>query len=545
MRSRRVVGRVALLSCLLGLVLTAPATGQSPAAAADPPSADQVTVTGGALRGTVTADRRSFLGIPYAAPPTGDRRFRPPQVAASWSGTRDATKSGNNCPQAPVLGTPNEDCLVLDVHTPPVAKSVNVPVLVWFHGGGYLTGSAAAYDPAPLVTKGNVIVVGVNYRLGPLGFLALPGLAAESQTTGNYGILDQQAGLRWVQQNIRAFGGDPNNVTIFGESAGGHSVCMQLIAPAAKGLFDKAISESGGCVGTGTGKRAGLGPMPVAQAYATGNALAAAVGCGEAASAVACLRGKPAVDLLNAKTSSASMSPDWVPTIDGAVIKETTQAALKSGRYHKVPLLVGTNKDEGRLFLALQWHLGKLRSANATDLADWIRDQGGSVATDLLTRYPAASDQNADVALAAAMTDSTFACAAEAVAQSAEPSQPQAVYQYEFADPKAPFAGLDPFLSLGAYHGSELFSLFSTVMGIPFADALLADDQKKLSAQMISYWTNFARTGDPNGPGVPTWPALTPDSGQIQRLTPEGPAPFPASTFSTNHQCALWRKLAN
>jgi para-nitrobenzyl esterase len=202
-----------------------------------------VLTSGGAVRGTVSADGRRFSGIPYAAPPTGELRFAAPQPAAPWSGVRDATRTPPSCAQ---LGTSTEDCLIVNVSTPPVtragpaagtaraAHARRLPVMVWLHGGAYTLGSAAGYDPTPLVTRGGVIVVGVNYRLGPLGFLTLPGAAP------NAALLDQQAALRWVRRNIAAFGGDPHNVTIFGESAGGHSVCMQLVSPGARGQLRPA-----------------------------------------------------------------------------------------------------------------------------------------------------------------------------------------------------------------------------------------------------------------------------------------------------------------
>jgi para-nitrobenzyl esterase len=198
--------RPAVLLVVFGVVV---AGLFGPASAFAQPSADPVTVAQGTLRGAVSAEQRKFLNIPFAAPPTGERRFRPPQPPASWSGVRDATREGNVCPQSAPIGTVSEDCLVLNVHTPPAAASRNLPVMVWMHGGGYQFGSGSMYTSTPLVTEGGVIVVTVNYRMGPFGFLALPELAAESRTAGNWGVLDQQAALRWVRGNIRAFGGDP------------------------------------------------------------------------------------------------------------------------------------------------------------------------------------------------------------------------------------------------------------------------------------------------------------------------------------------------
>ncbi|MGF7237598.1 MAG: carboxylesterase/lipase family protein [Frankia sp.] len=488
-----------------------------------------VTTTNGAVRGKASADHREFLAIPFAAPPTGQLRFRPPSPTPSWTGVRDATKPGPVCPQSLPLGTVSEDCLQLNVFTPPAAESRNLPVMVWFHGGGYVFGSAYGYNPTPLVTQGKVIVVTVNYRFGPFGYLALPQLAAESNTTGNYGVLDQQAALRWVRANIASFGGNPRNVTIFGESAGGHSVCMQLISPSAAGLFAKAISESGGCVGTA------LGPVTTQGAYTTGENLAKAVGCTDPATVVSCLRGKPLNDLLKAGGGGLSSAVSWLPTIDGTVIKEPPRDALTSGRYNHVPMIVGTNANEGRLFAALFYHLQKLRHANQDDLRQEIQFRAGKLTQALLDTYRPASATNADLATAAVTTDGAFACPALFTVRAAKSNPGQVVYQYEFADPNAPLSNLDPFMNLGDYHASELFYLFATVQGVP---SLLNNDQKRLSRQMTTYWTTFARTGNPNGLGTPTWPVSSGTNPQVQRLTSRGTAPF--TDFAPDHDCALW-----
>ncbi|MBP2327976.1 para-nitrobenzyl esterase [Kibdelosporangium banguiense] len=493
---------------------------------------DEVTVAQGKLRGKVDLDSRQFLNIPYAAPPTGVLRFRPPQSPSSWQGVRDATNQGNVCPQGAPLGTVSEDCLVLNVITPPAVKSKNLPVMVWLHGGAYTLGSGAGYDPKPLVTNGGVIVVSVNYRLGSFGYLALPGLASESGTTGDYGVLDQQAGLRWVRENIAAFGGNPGNVTIFGESAGGHSICMQLISPGAAGLFHKAISQSGGCIDTG------LGPAPLNTAYSVGGSFAKEAGCADAASQAACLRGKSMDELIKAQGEAFSLQAQlrWIPTIDGKVIRESTKDALTSGRYNRVPLISGTNKDEGDLFVAFGWHLSKLRRANATELEAEIRARAGAVTPELLATYRPEAPDNADAALSGVITDGGFACPGESVVRSVTSRPGPVVYQYEFADPKPPYSFLDPFMPLDDFHASELFYLFATLQGIP---SVLDLRQIQLSRQMIGYWTSFAATGNPNGPGRPNWPAATVSTpSPVQRLTSEGTAPV--STFPAEHHCRLW-----
>jgi para-nitrobenzyl esterase len=522
-------GRAAValaVSVILLVVVSASVSTALPAAG------DQVTVAQGKLRGKADLDRRQFFNIPYAAPPTGALRFRPPQPPSSWQGVRDAGNQGNICPQGAPLGAVSEDCLVLNVITPLAAKSKNLPVMVWFHGGAYTLGSGAGYDPKPLVTNGGVIVVTVNYRLGSFGYLALPGLATESDTTGNYGVLDQQAGLRWVRENIAAFGGNPGNVTIFGESAGGHSVCMQLISPAAAGLFHKAISQSGGCVDTG------LGPAPLDTAYSIGDSFAKEAGCPDVASQVACLRGKSMDELIKLQGEAFSLQAQlrWTPTVDGNVIRESTKDALASGRYNEAPLISGTNKDEGNLFVAFGWHLAKLRRSTAAELEAEIRARAGAVTPELLATYRPDAPDNADAALSDVITDGGFACPGESVVRSVASRSGQVVYQYEFADPQPPYSFLDPFMPLEDFHAAELFYLFGTLQGIP---SVLDLRQIGLSRQMVRYWTSFAATGDPNGPGRPSWPAATAATpSPVQRLTSEGTAP--RRTFPTDHHCHLW-----
>jgi para-nitrobenzyl esterase len=511
----------------VSLVLVAVVAGLlGPSGASAQAGGEQVTVAQGALQGKIVDGHREFLNIPYAAPPTGDRRFRPPAAPSSWTGTRDATKEGNVCPQGVPLGTISEDCLVLNVYTPPAAKSRNLPVMVWLPGGAYVLGSGAGYNPARMFAQSDVVVVTVNYRLGPFGFLGLPALAEESGTTGNYGLQDQQAALRWVRGNIGAFGGNPGNVTLFGESAGGHSVCMNVISPTAKGLFHKAIVESGGCVGTA------LGPVSAASAEASAKKLASAVGCTDAAATVACLRGKPMNDLI-AQTGSFGGELSWVPMVDGNVIKESTRAALESGRYNRVPMISGSNKDEGRLFTAMFYHLLQLRRTNSVDLQKEIEFRAGGTTPELVAAYPPAAEDNADLALSQVTTDGAFSCPNLFFARAASKSGAR-VYMYEFADPDPPASDIDPFMPLGDFHGAEVPYLFTTFQGMTLG---LNDAQTRLSRQMIRYWTNFARTGNPNVPGLPTWPAFA-STQKAQRLTSTGTVTF--TSFEKDHKCGLW-----
>ena len=290
----------------------------------------------GLVRGVENGGAREFLGIPYAAPPVGPLRWRPPQPAARWRGIRDAGKPGNVCAQngsvatgVPVTSTA-EDCLYLNVYTPATSSFRPRPVMVWIHGGGFTGGAGSVYDGGPLAVTGNAVVVTINYRLGPFGFLALPSLDAESPggSSGDYGLEDQQAALRWVRRNARAFGGDPRNVTIFGQSAGGESVCDNMASPTATGLFAHAITESG-C----------LQPLQNQQQAEHHDAsFAAQLGCTSAATAAACLRGKPVTSLL----AAAGGVPDgWAPVVGGAALPLQQATAFATGRYTAHPAAPG------------------------------------------------------------------------------------------------------------------------------------------------------------------------------------------------------------
>ncbi len=310
-----------------------------------------VTTDSGPVEGLVTTAMTEFLGIPFAAPPTGDLRWQPPQPPTPWTTPRDATVFGNHCPQAfsPFgLETDTEDCLVLNVYVPvhrgfPADARRHRPVMVWIHGGAFSVGESDVYDPARLVAQ-DVTVVTINYRLGALGFLAHPALTAESPDgiSGNYGLLDQQAALRWVQRNIASFGGSPHRVTIFGESAGGFSVHAHLASPLAAGLFQRAIVESGAFFTQPT----------LAAAEPTGTAFAIAVGCSD--QTAACLRAAP-VDQILANWGTGLSST--TPVIDGVVLPQPLRNAFARGEFNRVPIIEGSNQDEFRLFVALLYDL--------------------------------------------------------------------------------------------------------------------------------------------------------------------------------------------
>jgi para-nitrobenzyl esterase len=492
----------------------------------------------GLVRGTVSsAGVREFLGIPYAAPPVGNLRWRPPVPHAPWFAPLEATSFANHCPQpASPFGrvSVTEDCLFLNVFTPDsVAFSGPRPVMFWIHGGALVTGESDDYDPTALVKDG-VIVVTINYRLGALGFLAHPAFAEEETdpdrdgdrqtgSAGDYGLMDQQLALRWVRDNILFFGGDPLNVTIFGESAGGLSVFSQLISPPAQNFFHKAIIESGSYA---------LTTQTLAAAEAAGTAFATATGCGS--QTAACLRALPVTTIL------ASEDPaGYTPNIDGEFLPLSLNTALATGQFHHVPVIQGTNHDEWRLFTALDFDLisgpiGNNQTAYEAALATLV----GPAAPLVAAQYPLAGFPSADLAFAAAGTDAVFACPA----LNADLAMAQFVplSTYEFNDENAPEDFLPPVsFPYGAAHASELQYIFNLPVTVPHPP--LNPQQLQLSAAIQHYWTNFSKFGTPNNPGAPFWEPYNPAVGNFQSLIP--PTPAPETNFATAHHCAFWAAL--
>jgi para-nitrobenzyl esterase len=490
----------------------------------------------GAVRGMLSGGVREFLGIPYAAPPVGALRWRAPDPAAPWAGIKDATAPGNLCAQfgSPGSGEPNtstaEDCLYLNVYAPHEVRG-RLPVMVWIHGGGFTGGAGSIYDGAVIANQGNVIVVTINYRLGAFGFLALPSLDRQSPVTlsGNYGLEDQQEALRWVQRNAAAFGGNPRKVTIFGESAGGAAVCDNMASPTAAGLFARAVAESG-CLGLSSERAA---------AEQNGAAFAQRLGCDDPSTAADCLRGKSASDVLSAQSNAG-----WSPVVGGAVLPSQPAHALASGQYNRVPLLQGTNHDEGRLFAGLQFDARGAPLTAAQYPAVIQARVGAANAPRVLAAYPLSAYPSPDLAYAAVFTDSAFSCPALQADRLAVRS---GVYGYEFSDPNPPNdIGLTFSFPLGAAHSTELAYVFQRMV---FLDTLppFTPAQLDLSNQIIGYWTRFAATGNPNGgraAAAPHWPRYTQGNAQIQDLVPDNTAPEPAASFAAFHRCALWASLA-
>lgn len=500
----------------------------------DAESSDSATIVqtaNGKVKGMESEGARVFRGLPYAAAPVGNLRWKAPTDPQSWSSVRSATEFASTC-AAPALpdqvgipsqdGSVNEDCLYLNVYTPKNVKP-NTPVMVFIHGGGFMVGAGSDHEAEAMAKKGEAIVVTINYRLGALGFLALPELTAENGgTSGNLGLQDQQKALRWIEKNIAKFGGNKDNVTLFGISAGGRSICEHLVAPESKGLFDRAIIQSSACV------------RPVktlATAESQGTTIAASAGCSEAATRVACLRGKTTSEILTAAGFNISL---WGPNVDGKVISEDFTTAISAGRYYKVPIMEGTTS------LEYLWHVtfgfdGVGNPVTAQQYPALVSSLFGAAKQPaILEQYPLANYDTPSLALAQLVTDVNYSCTTKQTSQLFAQRVP--VYQYEFADQNAPdylWQGLR-----GPVHASETNYLFQPPHAVQ--SGYFTYDQYKLSEKMIGYWTKFAKTGNPNREGYPQWPAFS-STGKVQKLAPN--AIGASSSFATDHKCGFWDSL--
>ena len=454
----------------------------------------------GPMQGTLVGATRAFLGVPFAAPPVGDLRWKPPAPHAAWSDTLDASQKGRPCTQ--MAGFANkvdpktgEDCLTLNVWTPASPASDKLPIMVWIHGGGFTVGSGsdAAYDGQALSEATGHIVVSVNYRLGPLGFLALPALESEDAahpSTGGYGLEDQRAALECVKANAAALGGDPGNVTIFGESAGGISVCSHLVSPKSKGLFQRAIIESGPC-DTGADK---------AKAEAQGAEFLKALGCDADPDPVACARAKPVEDVLLALPTSLDFifgGTKWFPVVDGWNLPDVPAKLLADGKMENVPVVLGTNKDEGTLFLYLAGSAGQVPDdATYLDFSEKLVPGHGA---DIVALYPSATYGSAQAAAAASLGDAVFVCPARRAARSiAKTGNPTYLYHFTYT-PEGALLG-----DMGSFHSAEVkYVLGNASQLLPKP---LTDEELPLEATMMGYWGRHAEAGDPNGKGAFSWP---------------------------------------
>jgi para-nitrobenzyl esterase len=538
MTSRRRVTALASAAVLLALG-SAVTQSAGAGAAPDGTESDLARTSTGWVRGTIADGNRLFKGIPFAAPPVGDLRWRPPQGAASWTGVRDATTAvaSTPCPQPQLatlpgesnrLGSTNEDCLRLSVWTPATRSLRDRPVFVWLHGGANVVGAGSDYNAGPLAARGDIVIVAVNYRLGSLGFLAHPALSRESGdgASGDYGLMDQQAAMRWVQANIRAFGGDPRRVTVGGQSAGSQDTCAHVASPTARGLFVRAVQLSGTCVSGGASS-----PPSLAAAHTSGAAFATAVGCADAAMAAACLRALTPQQLLAGQVGRA-----FGPNVGPAILPVPPAAAWGAGRANRVPTLVGSTHDEFRYFTSTRINLvtGPLTPET---YAATVRAEFGGVADMVLAEYPAANYPSPGHAYSTLKTDQIFACPARADAMLYSTANP--VFEYEFDDVNAPTFVDDPNLPQAAFHAADVNYLFRR--------APLNGAQERLSQTMMSYVANFVTTGDPNHRGLPDWPRFkAPGNGRdddlILSLVPD--AVTPTSGFAADHKCSFWQLAA-
>jgi len=525
-----------------------PAPSESPTPATASPTAPTdpgtVLTRSGAVGGTAVGAAWRFLGIPYAAAPVGSLRWRAPAPAPTWSAPRAADAFGPACPQygddGAVFGS--EDCLTLNVWTPrdaPVDGRAR-PVLFFIHGGGHeqgssdvLAGDSPVYDGRVLAAEHDTVVVTINYRLGPFGFLAHPALTLEggAAASGNYGSLDQLAALLWVRDNIAAFGGDPGKVTVFGQSAGSVSACRLVASPLAAGLLRRAVLMSGACVAT-----------PLARAEASGVAVAAELGCGDASDVPTCLRGRTTVEVMatldpmdDGTDSLARMSYDGV--IDGYLLPEAPRALIAARGHNAVPVIVGTTSAEnGR---------NAPRIATTEDYEAAVRDYvrrsalPAGVADRVLQQYPASDYPAPRDAYVALTSDVKFVCQARMDARAFAAAQAAPVYRYWFDH--VPDNGGAQARAFGAFHGIELLYLFGVLdVGLEALRYRPGPGDRAVAAAMQGYWARFAAAGDPSAGEAVNWPPFTRDTEAYLALG----APIATGTALRAAQCDFWDSLA-
>ncbi|MGW1103166.1 carboxylesterase/lipase family protein [Streptomyces sp. NPDC002540] len=492
----------------LGLVPAAPVSAQP-----GPTGSTVVGTTHGKVRGSVDGQVRSFQGIPYAAPPVGERRWRAPEPAATWTGVREATAPGAACaqPQGLPVGVPStsEDCLYLNVTTPTETGGKR-PVIVWIHGGSLMYGTGDLYGPERLTTSG-AVVVSMNYRLGVMGFLSDPSLPGAD----GLGIQDQQAALRWVRANAAAFGGDPENVTIMGQSGGGYSVCDHLASPLSTGLFDRAVVQSAPCATGGT--------RTEAEAVADTERVVTAVGCER--NTAACLRRTPVPELL--KAYGAFNEPR--PVAGTRLLPLSPAAALRTGRFHRVPVLVGVNHDEERGRVLGQELAPGASPMKPEEYEPAIRKQFGDRADAVLERYPLSRFASAGEALATVRTDATWSVPALDTARLLSRWTPTRMY--EFSERDTPwFKGYPaPSFDPRSQHMAELPYLFDLAL---FEN--VKDEQMGFRDRMLHTWVDFATSGRTS------WPAFLGGRGYVQTLSSEA---WQRADFAADHGYTFWKSL--
>lgn len=505
------------------------------AAFATTAGAQPAKTDGGLIEGTATNGVTAYKGIPFAAAPVGDLRWRAPQPPAPWQGVRKADAFGPACPQdqsfnkfigLPELPT-SEDCLYLNVWTPAKSSGAKLPVMVWIYGGGFTGGATGlpTYDGAHLASKG-VVLVSIGYRIGALGYLAHPELDAESggHGSGTYGLMDQIAGLKWVQKNIAAFGGDPAKVTIFGESAGGYSVSMLAYSPKARGLFARVIAESGANFHPPkvTADEGGVSAPALALAEKQGTDFLGKIGAKSIAEA---RKVSPAAIM---KAQGPELGAFW-PALDGNVLPGDEYVAYEHGAYNDTPALIGTNEDEGAVFV---------RQATVDEYTRMVKAQYGNKASAILAAYPAMTDAQALRAQRDLFADTAFVWPTYAWAHLQSANGKSAVFEYRWTHRPPNYDKFPMLKDVKASHGSEIDYVFGN------GDKSWTDSDRKISDELETYWIDFAKTGDPNGGGLPTWPAYTDAKPAVMKLdvTPEPIALPEMSRIKALDDYYAWRR---
>lgn len=531
------------LSLIAALAAAVSALAQNaaplPGGVSDPTDTGQVvTTTQGAVQGVAEGEMLAWLGIPYAAPPVGDLRWQPPQAPTPWTETLMADRLPQKCTQGPDLAFfatagGSEDCLYLNLYAErqavdrALAGDDGLPVFVWLHGGGLQVGQGADYNPRALIEAGRALVVTLNYRLGMFGFFAHPAIDTEGHANANYGHMDQTFALEWVQDNIAAFGGDPDNVTIAGESAGGFSVLAQMLSPWAAGLFHNAIEMSGAAVLLR--EPSPNGPLPLETAQERGTGFAEAVGCGDAKNAADCLRGL-SIDEIMAHRQPFRVN---MPVIDGDFLPESPAALLRSGNFNRVRLISGTNRDEGDFFAALpEAQTGQPLTAERYPQALEAM-YGPEMGQRLLEQYPASDYLNAARAYAAATTDYLFACPSLRLKELA--SQHTRVWGYRFADRTAPSYAPPVSFDMQAAHTFELPYLFPGFHGGTTEPTRLNPLQQSLAERMQHYWTHVTDAAN-----WTDWPQYDPEDGRLLQMQLSGNRMMDSERYAEQHHCAFW-----
>jgi para-nitrobenzyl esterase len=515
----------------------------------------------GPVKGFIANNVAEYLGIPYAAPPVGDLRWRPPRQHEPWTKVLQATAFGPQCAQTqerPFNGPPNnnEDCLYINVFTPSVdpGKREKLPVMFWSYGGGEADGESNDYDGSKLAYQGHVVVVTFNYRMNLMGFLAHPALNNEGHLFANYGLLDNQFALKWVHQNIGNFGGDPNNVTVFGQSAGSRNSASEVVSPLAKGLFQRAIFESG-AIPPET-------PLSIAEQKAIAFAVAAGCGSGTDAKTAKCLRALTAAQV-EALSGTVSGNSAYVTglIVDGQILPEPAIDQYTKGNFNHVPILDGDVLNEGTFELSGTEYYESPRTPLTEDqfLADMTKTYSGNAGPGgslpaypagtvdkVLKQYPLNAYPSPELQWAAVRTDSGYTCPTRHVNQILANQVP--LYSYEFRDQTAPIYGPQmPGFTYLAYHTSDIQYYWRDYHGGPLGVLHpLNKKQQKLSDQLITAWSNFARTGNPNGLGNTPWPRYLPKKNGLyftENIAPVGLGTETDAFWSAEHKCDFWDKI--